>query len=194
MGDPGEVTAIAVQGASVYWTEPAIGVIATAPVDGGEAIALVSDPSFYPWAIALDSGNLYWSDQKANGVFQLPLTGGKATRIATAPGGAGPIALNATGIYFMTGGPDCAVIRAALDGSGQQTLASGVACNSFAIAIDSASVYFGSRDSGEIDKVAIDGGSLTRLATGQQPIGLAVDAVSVYWTDVIAGAVLKAPK
>lgn len=118
LGDPGEVTAIAVQGASVYWTEPAIGVIATAPVDGGEAIALVSDPSFYPWAIALDSGNLYWSDQKANGVFQLPLTGGKATRIATAPGGAGPIALNATGIYFMTGGPDCAVIRAALDGSG----------------------------------------------------------------------------
>ena len=38
-------------------------------------------------------------------------------------------------------------------------------------------------------KVPVGGGSVTTLASGRHPIGIAVDATSVYWT--ASGAVMK---
>jgi hypothetical protein len=56
-------------------------------------------------------------------------------------------------------------------------------------AVDATRVYVPSGTS--LVAVPIDGGSAKTLATGMHPIGVAVDASYVYWTDPVANAVMK---
>lgn len=61
------------------------------------------------------------------------------------------------------------------------------------IAVDATSIYFPSTSDGRIVKVSKAGGSPVILADGQnQPIGIAVDATNVYWTNQ-GGSVMKVP-
>jgi uncharacterized protein YegL len=66
------------------------------------------------------------------------------------------------------------------------------------IAVDSTSVYFLSAGAGSVRKVPKGGGSVTDLATGQSPYGLALDTSYVYWTNnnfptVGTGSIVKVP-
>ena len=64
------------------------------------------------------------------------------------------------------------------------------------IAVDASSVYWTAGVmGGTVMKVAVAGGALTTLASGQAyPNGIAVDASSVYWTDMVyTGTVQKIP-
>jgi formylglycine-generating enzyme required for sulfatase activity len=66
----------------------------------------------------------------------------------------------------------------------------------YAIAVDSTSVYWANYGSGgTVTKVATGGGTVTPLASGQSyPYGIAVDATSVYWTNSYSpNTVMKVP-
>jgi hypothetical protein len=61
----------------------------------------------------------------------------------------------------------------------------------YAIAVDSASVYWTTYYGGTVMKVSLDGGTTTVLVSGQNsPQDIAVDATSVYWT-THGGTVMK---
>jgi hypothetical protein len=63
------------------------------------------------------------------------------------------------------------------------------------LAVGATSVYFTTPTAGGVVEVPIGGGSPVRLAAGQdQPIGIAVDDVNVYWTNEGgSGSVMKVP-
>jgi sugar lactone lactonase YvrE len=61
------------------------------------------------------------------------------------------------------------------------------------LAVDAESLYVAGLDGSTIAKVPLAGGSLTTVASSPDaPIGVAVDAASVYWTTA-GGSVMKAP-
>jgi hypothetical protein len=63
------------------------------------------------------------------------------------------------------------------------------------LGIDGANVYAASMAHGTIVKVPVGGGPESTLVSGlMAPAGVAVDATSVYFTDVQSGAVMKIAK
>jgi hypothetical protein len=75
----------------------------------------------------------------------------------------------------------------ACDACGQPVvLASGMP---LAIAVDSTSIYWTDRG-GTVNKVPVDGGDVTVLASGQGvPVAIAVDAGNVYWANAPGGTI-----
>jgi hypothetical protein len=111
------------------------------------------------------------------------------------------IAVDATSLYWTSqgrcggegGASSGTVMKMALDGSGQMTLASGQD-QPIAIAVDKTSVYWVNQCAGKgaVLKESLTGGSPVTLATGlDRPANIALDATSVYFTT--ADAVLSIP-
>jgi hypothetical protein len=166
---------IAVDSASVYWTEDSGGIpnwpgtgdgrVMKVPLGGGTPTVLASEQD-YPSHIRVDRTSVYW------------------TTFST--GSAGEL--------FMFG--NASVMRASPDDSKTDTVAS----RDFDpqgypfygdIAVDATHVYWAYRGRGDKDyadgsvlRVSLADGSTTTLASGQwRPCQIAVDAGSVYWVD-----------
>ena len=161
---------IAVNAASVFFTDHSgpvdgPGVVEAVSTSGGPVTVLASVPAA-PDCLAIDGTNVYWGNQGTNGATPSVLS----MPLAGLPDGGAPTVL-ATSAVFGT-------VPAAL-------------------AVDSTSVYvtfFSNSGPGYVAKVPIGGGPSTTLASGlTAPQGIAVDATSVYWVDVIAGTVSKVP-
>lgn len=99
-------------------------------------------------------------------------------------------------VYFTNCGTqannftDGTVVAVPLGGGALTTLASGQNTPG-AITVDSTSAYY--VGGGLVMKVALEGGTPVTLGVGGNPIGVAVDPTSVYWTDGVDGTVVKAP-
>jgi hypothetical protein len=186
---PATVQQIAVDATNVYWTA-ADGTVMKAPVAGGAATQLAKARSTYGIAVARTS--VYFSDPLSRQIVRVPIDGGAPTLVAQAPDGPGTLVTDASNVYF-TNGDD--VVQASLDGRAQQTIVTGLAAQSFGIAVDDSSVYFTSSSRGIVAEVPIGGGAVTTLACNlRQPWGVAVNGRSVYWVDPVAGAVMAVPK
>jgi hypothetical protein len=75
-------------------------------------------------------------------------------------------------------------------------VASGACAAGQSLTVDDTNVYWTDGfTTGSVVKVPIAGGAPVTLATDMgYPLGIAVDATSVYWVNITAGAIMKVAK
>lgn len=161
----------------------------------------------YPHGIAVDDTSVYFSCV-GEGVKRVPKKGGTLDMVSPSDHGPHMVAVDATHVYFAEIGTgagdfrDGRVARAPKDATGVAPEVIGpVVPMVGALALSGPYVYFTSlgttsngtyQNDGAIWRVARDGGTGERLAKDQRrPIGLAVDAEYVYWTNAYEQAVAR---
>jgi hypothetical protein len=189
-------TALAVDASSAYWT--ASDGVMTVALTGGTPVKLWSPTvgDRQPIAIAVDATSVYWltrSTGAPNGtVMSAPKAGGPATTLAS--GLNGNYAITVDNLYVYWAMQDTVMEVPLAGGTPVTLIAMGGGTPPYqAMAVDAVNVYWTSGQG--IARVALGGGARTVLATGfSGGYGLALDDVSVYWTDNTAGKVLKVAK
>jgi hypothetical protein len=192
---------IASNAASLYWTDPIGGTLRSMPKSGGTSTILANDPGNSPSGIAVDSTNVYWTQliQPGN-VMAVPLGGGQALTMGYAVNTPG-VASDGTFVYWTQYAFTSGEVKATYIGKGGSSTSLVSGLNSpYDVAVDSASVFWVEKYSGNVKQLSIAGGTPSTLASGlAEPTAIAQDPSSVYWLennyDSVGGGVLrKAPK
>lgn len=103
------------------------------------------------------------------------------------------IAMDAANIYFTSYWTN-SVMRMPLAGGTVTSLTPTLSdSGATGIAVNATSIYWGASNSA-LNVTPLAGGAVTTLVSGEQdPMGVAVDASDVYWTDFYSGSVKKMP-
>jgi hypothetical protein len=179
-----QVSALAVDAAYVYWSDlvvDAVAVIRSVPVGGGALATLAAEAGAPSSFIALDTTSVYWVSG-GQALVRALKTGGAVTTLIPSIGGGGPIAVDATQVYFPgTGDEMFSVMSEPKAGGAASELAvdqSGLT----RFALDGTTVYWVDGLLGTIVSAPTAGGAHVILAESNGAIsGLAVDGTSVYW-------------
>jgi hypothetical protein len=175
---------LAVDGTSVYWAN-IDGSVMKAPIEGGAWTLLATGRSYSLYAegrsLAVDSTSVYWTNPGLGQVLSVPLAGGRVVVVASGQYLAGPIAVSAGSVYFVT---DTSIMVVPISGGPPATIATGaVVAFVNAIAVDSSSVYWTNRNTGDVMSTTLAGGNPHAVASQYDgaPGDLAVDATGIYW-------------
>jgi hypothetical protein len=148
-------------------------------------------------AIAVDETDIYWTAWATPSalVIKEPLGGGTATTLALGAecGGCG-IAVNSTNVYWTNA--DGSLATLSLNGGSPNTLAApavpGIFFSGARVALDETNAYWA--NGAGVMTIPLVGGTQRMLAADPHAFGIAVDASSVYWTDIDQkGHVMKVP-
>jgi hypothetical protein len=202
-------TSVAVDGTSVYWTNVQGGATGGSlnkmPIGGGAVVTLVPQVAGgemgageLPNVITVDATSVYYLTTGENGgnpsqVLSVPLGGGEPTVLASEPGEILAIAVDSTNVYYE---PNNVLKSVPLNGGSPAVLATVTGSGGgWAIAPDGANVYVLSSD---VYSVPVGGGSASLIvSSGSQSgdwLAMAVDSTQVFWTDIVAGTIGRAPK
>lgn len=189
--------AIAVDATNVYWIKAAdISSQTPQPPPNGEVLQCSKCGCDHPTVlatgepntmlssgIAVDTTSVYWTN---GDVMKVPIGGGVATALAVAQT-LGPIAVNATGVYWAD---SRGLMKVATAGGPVTTIVS--RSNVGAIALGTTDAFYVAENG--IFRVPLDGGAETSIASSDQPNLLAVDSANVYWVDAtLPSLLMKAP-
>ena len=187
---------IAVDSASVYVTlGGATGAVVKLPIGGG-GVTTVASGRNEPRGIAVDTSNVYWADQAGGMVLAIPKAGGAIVTLALDQSSPTGIALDTTSVYF-TNFDDGTVMSVPKDGSSGPSVVAMSQTQPSGIAVDDTYVYWvNDTTSGgveELAKTASPSTPPTELSVADDPVGVAVDAVNVYFTSENEGIVYQVP-
>ena len=185
---------VATDGANVYWVEDGpFSVVRSVPVNGGTITTLGAGPG-PAGRIHIDGTYVYWLAHEDE-IDRVPKAGGQPIRlIGPISGLATDFAIDATNVYIS--GWDSGIIgKAPLAGGAISTLASTGADQTRRIETDGGKVYW--IDQRDVASMTSDGHTQIPIANGlfSDPFthnGLAFDSHSVFWTEVLSGAIRKA--
>jgi hypothetical protein len=186
---------IATDGVNLYWLEDGpFSVVRYVPVSGGSITTLGAGPG-PAGRLRIGGPYVYWLGHDDE-IDRVPKAGGQAIRlIGPISGLATDFAIDLTSIYIS--GWDSGIIsKAPIDGGGGlTTLASPGLDQTRRIETDGGKVYW--IDQGQVASVTGDGHTQVAIASGamSDPFthnGLAFDSHSVFWTEMLSGAIRKA--
>ncbi len=198
---------LAVDDASVYWTNPFDGFVTKADKsDGGNPVTLLSSSApgmkvLSPFDITLDTTNLYVTDEESGYMLSCALGGcgnnPKALGIVDAgSAGAFKIATDSTFVYCTD--TSSGIWRAPKSGAGAATLlgtyTAGGNSSPYDLVVGGAAVYFTNTD-GTVQKLPVAGGSPMLVATAlSQGVDIILANGDLYWTSLVnPGSVESVP-
>jgi hypothetical protein len=175
---------VAVDAASVYWTDMGAGTVAKAPIGGGGASLTLAFGQNGAKAIALDAKSVYFAT--TDRVMSVPIDGGAPTMIASGQTTVVGLTVDATLVYWtVNGGSGGSVMSAPLVGGMQPaTVAVGMR-HPGGVAVDAMNAYWPIFSG--ILKAPIGGGTPGTIASSTDGTAIVVNGGSVYWTAWAAG-------
>ena len=190
--DDFHVRDLATDGTHVFWLRDATTVVRRMPVAGG-AMTQLATSNAPPGAIRLDATHVYWSEA-SDSIRRVPKAGGTAATVWAEPGGLTDFVVAADWIY-LAGWDDARVRRVPTIGGASQLLASPTIDQTRRLTTDGTMLYW--LDQREVVRVPVTGGTPFVLAgdlasTPFQAGGIALDATSVFWSEVAGEAIMKA--
>lgn len=180
-GVSGAFTPLAVDAANVY-----IGDAFTVKKvsKSGGTLERLAIGNFYIQAIATDGAYVYWTEGGGTAVRRVSVNGGPVTTLAAGLSGpAGPLAVDATQVYWMH--HFSSISKVAVSGGSVVPLATGLPFLTD-LTVDGVNVYYSENDSARIRRMSVNGGASTTLAFETplaSPHRLALDSQNVYWVN-----------
>lgn len=164
----------------------------------GTVVQLVGGDNFIPLSLVVDPSYVYWTDLGTNQVLRCALAGcgGNPKIFATAQYGASGLALYGGNVYWTQGIDDGGVLSCPAAGCGSPTTIASGQANPVAVVADDSGAYWTNLDDGTVMGCPLGGcAKPLLLARTQVAYAIAVDAVSVYFTDSsVLGKVLRVAK
>ncbi len=193
------VWGVAADDVNVYWTDQSGGAttgVFKAPIGGGPPVLLsAAGPAN---EVVASGGQLFYAGAigdapGSEGLMRVSVNGGLPTVLVPPDPNHSveSLTVDCANVYYET--TDGTIAQVPIGGGTPTTLVTGAGEGLLQLAVDADRVYFGSTQ-GDVASVPIGGGAVTTLAPGAGPIGIAVDANSVYWTNRDEGTVMKVAK
>ncbi len=184
---------LALGASAIYWSYNAG--IGRAALDGSDAGVFLALPSGTARTLALDDAFVYWTGENAGpGLWKVPVGGGAPVQITADDVGGVGLAVAGGRAYTV----DFANSVDSVELSSGQIETVSFAPNSYprCITTDLEAVYWTEFGLGSVRRASIEGGPLEVVADQQAlPVGVAVDATSVYWANAgNPGALMKIAK
>ena len=187
---------IGLDGSNVYWLEagPTLGV-RSLPRAGGGALTLATGAAAVDAVLRLDATHVYWLEHE-DAVRRVAKTGGTPeTVVPTTSGGITDFVVDGANIYHAEWDGK-RILKTPVAGGAATTLATPSQVDQTRrLTTDGRSVYW--IDQSELNKISVNGGTPTTLVRQLENLafpasGIAVDAQSVYWTEVAGFTIKKA--